>query len=343
MINYTVYKLNKFNNLEDFINKINENRTYYRQSSPKYGLKKLKSEINGGNRNIEIMELAINDKSERYAFFDINIQGCKFDHDINEYIVVDSIVEVVSYERADYVGIVILQSYGNAQRVIKKIFADKEKWGEVNPDDQVNEDLLYWFFYRMRELPDKPILKEPLIYLNGIYSYLGRTEDKVNATRGVGKRVTALLGTLGMLLGEESLRALRPIIQYEKEELNIELYIGNSGKVYENTYSGALSIDIREMGVNDKAKLFILVCKYILPGIISGYNKDKDKNEWSIKLKQFFLRGIGNEIREKVDGEIERIDSEIMQYEEIENDEIYDEDCEIAGVEQEIEEGIEEC
>ena len=70
---------------------------------------------------------------------------------------------------------------------------------------------------------------------------------------------------------------------------------------------------------------------------------DKDKNEWSIKLKQFFLRGIGNEIREKVDGEIERIDSEIMQYEEIENDEIYDEDCEIAVVEQEIEEGIEEC
>ena len=46
--------------------------------------------------------------------------------------------------------------------------------------------------------------------------------------------MTALLGTLGMLLGEESLRALRPIIQYEKEELNIELYIGNSGKVYEN-------------------------------------------------------------------------------------------------------------
>ena len=61
------------------------------------------------------------------------------------------------------------------------------------------------------------------------------------------------------------------------------------------------------------------------------------------KVKTVFLRGIGNEIREKVDGEIERIDSEIMQYEEIENDEIYDEDCEIAVVEQEIEEGIEEC
>lgn len=43
MINYTVYKLNKFNNLEDFINKINENRTYYRQSSPKYGLKNSKA------------------------------------------------------------------------------------------------------------------------------------------------------------------------------------------------------------------------------------------------------------------------------------------------------------
>ena len=43
------------------------------------------------------------------------------------------------------------------------------------------------------------LLSEPKMFLNGIISYLRRTNDKINAVRGIGIRVSALLVTLGML------------------------------------------------------------------------------------------------------------------------------------------------
>lgn len=158
--------------------------------------------------------------------------------------------------------------------------------------------MLYWLFYCLRELPDKSITTEPEMYLNGIVSYLGRTIDKINAVRGIGIRVSALLGTLGMILGEESLRALRPIIQYGSEELNIEVYIGNCGKIYPKTYSGKMDI-ILEDPISE-IKLVLLVCRYILPNIKKGYKDSCDKQEWSIYIKQSFLRAVGNEMSDKI-------------------------------------------
>lgn len=75
--------------------------------------------------------------------------------------------------------------------------------------------------------------------------------------------MSALLGTLGMLLGEESLRALRPNIQFGEHEVNIELYIGNNGKIYPKTYFGPYSSEVEEREF--LIKLVVLVCRYILP------------------------------------------------------------------------------
>ena len=72
-----------------------------------------------------------------------------------------------------------------------------------------------WLFYRLREHSEECILQNPVLALNGIVSYLGRTEDNRNVVRGLGIRVSALLGTLGMLIGEENLRAEETIDEIE--------------------------------------------------------------------------------------------------------------------------------
>ena len=72
-----------------------------------------------------------------------------------------------------------------------------------------------WLFYRLIEHSEECILQNPVLALNGIVSYLGRTEDNRNVVRGLGIRVSALLGTLGMLIGEENLRAEETIDEIE--------------------------------------------------------------------------------------------------------------------------------
>lgn len=175
--------------------------------------------------------------------------------------------------------------------------------------------MLYWLFYRLREMPDELIVAEPKMFLNGIVSYLGRTNDKINAVRGIGIRVSALLGTLGMLLGEESLRALRPMIQFGEHELNIELYIGNSGKIYPNKYFGPYMAETDSLKL--EMDLAVLVCKYILPSIKKGYKDSCDKQEWSIYIKRVFLKAVGNEMSEKIEKVMKSIELDIEKYKEV--------------------------
>lgn len=208
-----------------------------------------------------------------------------------------------------------MTSQRNAEMVIKRMFGNELIWGDITEDRYVSEDMLYWLFYRLREMPDELIVFEPRMFLNGITSYLGRTNDKINAVRGIGIRVSALLGTLGMLLGEESLRALRPNIQFGEHEVNIELYIGNNGKIYPKTYFGPYSSEVEEREF--LIKLVVLVCRYILPYLKKGYKDSCDKQEWSIYIKRVFLSAVGNEMSEKIKKVMQSIELDIERYEAI--------------------------
>lgn len=333
MINYSIWSLTKFKTLEEFLDVLNSNKIENRVSGKAYGCLKLKNEISNIKDlpNISIRNVELMNEKVRYVAFNANSQVCRKNPETDEYEVKDNTENVIAFEKNNMVKMIILASQNNAERVIKRIFSNGLVWGIIEEDNYITEDMLYWLFYRLRELPEKLIISSPELYLNGIISYLGRTNDKINAVRGIGIRVSALLGTLGMLLGEESLRALRPIIQYGQHEINVELFIGNTGKLYENTYHGELNIDIENE--ISKITLVLLVCKFILPSILKGYKDCCDKKEWSIYIKQTFLRAVGNEMADKISKEMKRIDLEINKYKE-ESEQLEDDSSDISEIEE---------
>lgn len=338
MINYSIWNFIKFKKLTDLLDTIESNKLTHREFRRGHCCLNLNNEITDVYRydgdGIEgTCSILYSNENLKYIRFKVNAQSSKKNTEIDEYYVVDNEVEAISFEINNVVKVIVLASQRKAETIISRIFKKQEVWGNIEPDNYITEDMLYWLFYRLRERNDEMITKNPKMFLNGIVSYLGRTNDKINAVRGIGVRVSALLGTLGMLLGEENLRALRPIIQYEDHEINVELYIGNTGKLYETTYKGQITDD------NDFAnfKLVLLVCRYILPTIQKGYKESCTGNEWSIYIKQTFLRGIGNEMADKVKKELARIDLEMKKF--AEDNEIIDdleEDSEQAEIEDEI-------
>lgn len=324
MINYSIWSFANFSDLEGLLNSIKTNKIEFRTSKKAYGSLELKNEISNIDEHLDISikTIKLMEENVRYMTFYANFQGCKKNLDTDDYEVKDNKENVIAYEKNNMVKVIVLASQINAERIIKKVFGNQLVWGIITEDNYITEDMLYWLFYRLRELPDELITASPEMYLNGIISYLGRTNDKINLVRGIGIRVSALLGTLGMLLGEESLRALRPMIQFENHEINIELFIGNTGKLYENTYVGELDINFEDD--LSKIPLVLLVCKYILPNLLKGYKDSISKEGWSIHIKQTFLRGIGNEMAEKIDKEMKRIDLEIKKYND--ENELFDDD-----------------
>lgn len=314
MVNYSIWNFNKYSDLNSFLDTINSNRLVTRYSGNSRGNLELKSEISKVEGfELEIRNIKVGRRDVAYIMFNANAEGCTKNIELDSYEVKEFEKKVIAYESEGVVKVVVQATKRNAERIVKKIFGEEEIWGDITEDNYITEDMLYWLFYKLREMPNEVINTDPNIYLNGIVSYLGKTDDKINAVRGVGIRVSALLGTLGMLFGEESLRALRPVIQYGSHEINIEMGIGNTGKLYERSYQG----DIAELqGVELENALILLVCKYILPSIKRGYEKNLERKEWSLYIKQTFMRAIGNEMSEKVNRELQMIEKELLKLEE---------------------------
>lgn len=333
MINFSIWEFGKFNDLQEFVKVVNDNKLERRTSGKMYGSLSLKNEITPMEclNNISVSSSIIDKDEIEYVAFNINAQGAKKNIETDAYEVSDCIEKAVGYIQNKVLKVVIFGSQNNAYKIIKKVFSNELTWGTVEEVSYISEDTLYWLFYRLREFQDEKITTNPVMFINGIYSYLGRTNDKVNAVRGMGNRVSALLGTLGMLLGEENLRALRPIIQYGNHQMNIELYIGNTGRIYDKTYRG--SIEITQEGI-EQIKLVLLVCAKILPDMVKAYKESCQNNEWSAYIKRIFLKGISNEMQDKIKIEMDRIDREIARFKE-DNEEV-DGTEELSQIENEL-------
>ena len=315
MINFSLWNFNKFSSLAELLETIDENKSVIRKSGRLYGGHDLRNDIGiyEGFGKFSVDSIKCLGETVEFVAFGTNCQVCRKNQETDLYEVKDVVEKVIAFERDNKVKVVILASQKNAENIIKRIFSNELVWGQIVEDNYVSEDMLYWLFYRLREMPQERIVSEPKMFLNGIISYLGRTNDKINAVRGIGIRVSALLGTLGMLLGEESLRALRPMIQFGEHEINIEIYIGNSGKIYPKTYAGPF---VQRSDFEYDVSLILLVCKFILPSLRKGYKDSFEKREWSIYIKRVFLTAIGNEMSEKVKRVMHDIELEIERYEE---------------------------
>ncbi len=182
----------------------------------------------------------------------------------------------------------------------------------------ITEDLLYWIFKRYIDLRQTPLSNRHNMYVTALKSFAGKTRDNVNAMRGMGNRISTILGTLAFLFNNENLKAVRPQLQYNGELLLIEITLTGTCRIWEEEYQGRWLFEDRNL-VNILSMYTYLV---LIPTLISCYQENLNRGLWSPQLKLEFLQSLGNEIKDQVDEELGRLQIEIVE----ENDDIQEEE-----------------
>lgn len=231
---------------------------------------------------------------------------------------------------------VFFRAKSTAERIIKYIFKN-EIWGNITEKlFGINEDLFYWIFQRVKDYSDEPLYRNSDMNISGLQSYIGKTKDNVNAVRGEGDRIAAMLGTIAFLFNNESLKAVRPEIQYKGNKILVEMSLVGTFKLWDSKYVvvGDL-VDTDEL--TQLFKMVIYVSLELIPKLIECYKMNVVEKQWSPQMKLYFLKTLGNEIMQKVNVELKTIKEQINKEGLIENQEYENEDFE-----QEIENFIEE-
>lgn len=337
MIKFSTWYFQRFNNLNDVIEVLRENRTIvnnidWDDRDLFYRIEEAEGfNINEGN------VININGEDIRYIYFSVLVEREKriwnqtqpIEDRIHPYR-----EDVLLYEDNNTIKLIVLATRKNSERIIKFMFPN-EVWGEILEENHIDKDFLYWVFYRLRNFENTVELADNSnLYLTGLKSYMGKSRDEVNAVRGSGVRVAALLGTLAFIFNNEDLRALRPEFQYIGHTIVTEIHLDNSNRIYDKYYRGEF------LGLDDSVRriaILLFVCKSMISKLVECYEVNINLDLWSQKIKLNFLQSIGNSIRDTVDNELHRIENEMDRYrlneDYEENDEIDEDDDEIENEE----------
>ncbi|MBY6931270.1 hypothetical protein [Clostridium botulinum] len=243
---------------------------------------------------------------------------------------------IMFFEYNNTVQGVFFRAKSTAQRIISYLFGKEEIWGTINEMKfGITEDLFYWVFHRVKDYSDEPLYENIDMNITGFESYRGTTKDNVNAIKGQGSRIAAMLGTIAFLFNNENLKAITPEIQYKNNKVLIDMSISGTYKIWDNKYIIGDLVDADEL--LQKIKLVIYASLELIPKFIECYKMNCAKKQWSPQMKLNFLKTLGNEITDKVNVELERIKEQIS--EEFANE---NEEYEIDEVEDEDEDDIEE-
>ncbi|MDQ0150027.1 hypothetical protein ACFO6R_08420 [Eubacterium multiforme] len=334
MIKFSNWYFKDFTEIDDVINVLNRNKEHIiKMDWDERDLKNAIINIDGFDINSK-REIEVDGEKIEHIYFRVRIEYAKkiWSKD-------DSLEDrmnwfeenILIYKDKTKIKLIILSSKTHASSIIKKFFKESI-WGEIIEDNNIDKDLLYWMFYRLREYKNDELMNGCKLYLTGLVSYMGKSKDEINAIRGQGVRVGALLGTLAFIFNDDNLKALKPEIQYKDHILVSELKFNNGNKISDANYVGSL------MRYNDDEKviaLTILMCRKILPTIVEAYNESKVRGEWTAHVKLSFLRNIGNVIDENVQAQLKKIQDEIKELENSEEEE--DDDLVYSIVDEQIE------
>lgn len=283
---------------------------------------------------LEIREILVCNNT-RYIMFNVTVERQK--RGWNDFEVFEDKFnlhseDVLIYEHNRSIKMIVLATKKNAERIIKYMFPE-DIWGHIEEDNQITKDVLYWVFNRLREYRNEELADGTELYLTGLISYMGKSKDEINAVRGSGVRVSALLGTLAFIFNNDNLKALRPEFQYRDHTVITEIHLDNSNKIFETYYRGEFEeLDSIERNI----AILLFTCKAIIPTMIRCYNINRENNSWSPQIKLNYLQQIGISIKETVERELNNIAEEIDRLnnngygefdEEIENEE-FEEDLE---------------
>ncbi|MEK4739911.1 MULTISPECIES: hypothetical protein [Bacillus] len=227
--------------------------------------------------------------------------------------------EVLLFEYNNEVKCIVFKGVTLAKTILTDCLPI-DRWGERDVAQlPVTEDLLYWIFKRYIDLRQSPLSPQHNMYVTALKSYAGKTRDNVNAMRGMGNRISTILGTLAFLFNNENLKAVRPQLQYEGEVMLIEVSLTGTCRIWEEEYQGRWLMH----GGNRLTNILAMYCfVVIIPNLIDSYRENIARGVWSPQLKVEFLQSLGNEIKDQVDAELNRLQIEIIE----DNDELQEEE-----------------
>ncbi|HDR4582818.1 hypothetical protein [Bacillus paranthracis] len=218
--------------------------------------------------------------------------------------------EVLLFEYENSVKCIVFKGFNQARTILNDCLPTGV-WGERSKANlPITEDLLYWIFRRYIDVRQNPLSNQHDMYVTALRSYAGKTKDNVNAMRGMGNRIPTILGTLAFLFNNENLKLVRPQLQYEGEVLLIELSLTGTFRIWEEEYEGRWLLQENRRVVNAISIYCFLV---IIPTLVACYQENINRGLWSPELKLEFLQRLGNEIKDQVDAELERLQMEMVE------------------------------
>lgn len=222
---------------------------------------------------------------------------------------------MIAFEEEGCISIITFSAPTTVTRIFRHAFDSDELKDISEIPYTIKEDFLYWLLKRLRDYPNADLYNNINVNISGLYGYLGSNGN--NDCRGNGRRILAVLGTLAVIFSSEKLKSLRPEFQHNGNILVIEINDDNTIKLYEDDYFGNFNV---YSGQEKSNILALYAINILLPMVLEAYYKNIDDGLWSVELKLDFLRTIGEEIKERVQEELDLL--EITSEEDEEDDDI---------------------
>ena len=212
-----------------------------------------------------------------------------------------------------------------ASMIMNVFFSEKEIWGTRSRNHiSITDDMFYWLFKRFKSYNEEELSPSSDLFITGLEGYMAKTREDRNVFRGVGHRVGAMLGTLAYLLSYHELRSLKPELQHDSQIFKLEISSQNSFTILDGGYDGRLNYTFSGRDFEKMNNIIIYIDLYIIPKLISAYKENIEQNLWSRQFKLDFLKDIGEEISERVNAEVEKIQREIDELENCDEDDNLD-------------------
>jgi hypothetical protein len=331
MISFSVFKVHNYNNLYEFQQTLIDNTRLTHTTREWIG-----ENLNAYISNVDtfdihrIEEITVENNQLRYLFFEgltERPRGRDTWYDENQQLrsreerIYPIQANILLLEHQQEIFCLVFKGSTNAKRLVRDIFP-QETWGII---DDVNvgltEDLFYWIFKRHIDLHGESLSRYHQIYVTALESFMGKTRDNVNAMRGEGNRISTILGTLAFLFNNENLKAVRPQIYYNNNSTLLEVNLTGTYKVWEGACNGRLYNIFA--GERKNIAVVINIFVTLLPLLINCYRESVRNNEWSPQLKLDFIKRLGQQIKDRVEEELQRIEEE--EVERTADDELEDE------------------
>jgi hypothetical protein len=216
---------------------------------------------------------------------------------------VESDVLFFSHENNVYVA--VYMNFTKSQYKLNYILKDllrEDIWGTVTllpTDFHITDSTYYWLLSKFLS-GDKILSESPNMTIKSFTGYSGAHKDNEHSMSGEGERISALLGTLAFIFGDDTLKSLRLSINFNENE-NFLFELAHKGNIRLIEYEGEISF---EESHKEKILLTLMLYKQIIPGIIKSFEEAENAEEWNSKIKLQFIHSVGEQIISKVTEEM---------------------------------------